>query len=78
MKDEHGSCPHCKADLNGGSIWQTFFDKTGSEEEADNAARSYGASRTYGQWGRQAGIYDMEKDRTVRYKCPDCQGEWPR
>lgn len=24
---EHGHCPHCNADLNGGSIWQTFYDQ---------------------------------------------------
>lgn len=25
--DDHGKCPHCAADLNGGSIWQTFYDQ---------------------------------------------------
>lgn len=24
---EHGNCPNCNADLNGGSIWQHFYDQ---------------------------------------------------
>ena len=26
MKDDHGRCPKCNVDLNGGSIWQTGFE----------------------------------------------------
>lgn len=25
---------------------------------------------------RKIGIYDLRKDRTVKWKCPDCDGEW--
>jgi transposase-like protein len=25
---------------------------------------------------RKIGISDIEKDRIVKWKCPDCQGEW--
>jgi hypothetical protein len=74
----HGNCPHCKADLNGGSIWQHFMDKLGDEAEATRIASMYGATRTEGQWGRQLAIYDMERDRSMAFKCPDCEGEWPR
>lgn len=49
-----------------------------AEKMADKYAQAYGATRTEGRWGRQIAIYDMEKDRTVQYKCPDCQGVWPR
>lgn len=93
--NDHGRCPKCDADLNGGSIWETGykFAKEGgedtypsvpaaSEEEAlkraDRYAAAYGATRTTGQWGRQIGIYDMEKDRTVAWQCPDCGHQWPR
>jgi len=88
--DDHGRCPHCDADLNGGSIWQTFYDqamkglkgRVPTEEEAatlaDESAEMYGATRTSGQWGRKIGIYDMEKDCTVEWQCPDCDGRWPR
>ena len=78
MLNEHGYCPNCNADLDGGSIWQYFFEKTGSEAEADKSAEAYGANRTQGQWGRTIGIYDMELDRTVAWKCPDCNHQWGR
>ena len=96
MSADHGKCPHCSADLNGGSIWETGLKfawdgkdgaglkdgpaKTQEEAErrADAYAKCYGATRTSGQWGRQIGIYDMERDRTAKWQCPDCKGEWPR
>lgn len=49
-----------------------------AEKLADKYAEAYGATRTHGRWGRQIGIYSMERDRTVRYKCPDCGHEWDR
>ena len=101
MTDDHGHCPHCRTDLTGGSIWQTFYEKfltegywkdlEGNYSEvlriltpdearrvADEVSGNYGATREKGNWGRAIGIYDMEKDRTVRWKCPDCNHEWPR
>lgn len=72
----HGNCPHCNADLNGGSIWQAFMDKTGDEAEADRIAQFFGATRTTGQWGRQIALYDRETDRTLGIKCPDCGQTW--
>ena len=29
-------------------------------------------------WGRKIGVYDIELDRTVKWMCPDCKGEWDR
>ncbi len=78
MSSEHGYCPKCNADLDGGSVWETGFRMHGSEERADEYAAAYGATRTTGRWGREIGIYDMEKDMTVRWKCPDCEHEWRR
>lgn len=78
MINDHGKCPHCNTDLNGGFIWATFFEKYGSEEEADRVSEMYGASKGSGKWGRQIGIYDLYKDRTVSWRCPDCGGEWSR
>lgn len=99
---EHGNCPSCGTDLNGGSIWGHFYieftegsgyrkDEEGrylsnrrllTHEQAliaaDEVSVSYGASRNKGRWGREIGIYDMEKDRTVKWKCPDCDHEWER
>lgn len=45
---------------------------------ADEVAKNYGATRTTGKWGRQIGLYSMEEDRTVRWKCPACDHEWKR
>ena len=78
MTSEHGHCPHCAADLDGGSIWQTFMDQYGDEAKADEVAENYGATRTQGRWGRCIALYDRDKDRTVGYRCPDCDGEWER
>lgn len=73
---EHGNCPHCGVSLDGGGIWQYFFDKTGHEEDADGIAQKYGATRDKGRWGREIGI--EENDQVRRWKCPDCGGEWGR
>ncbi|MGE8081386.1 hypothetical protein [Peribacillus loiseleuriae] len=29
-------------------------------------------------FSRKIGVYDFFKDRTVKWTCPDCQGEWDR
>ena len=94
MANEHGRCPSCNADLDGGSIWQTGYDlardgkhfyqagmDAGHEEAeklADAYAAAYGATREKGRWGRQIGICSLEHDRTVAWRCPDCNHEWGR
>ena len=77
MKD-HGFCPNCGSDMNGGSIWEHFYKETGDEAEADRLAALYGATRLEGQWGRQIGVYDVYNDRTAAWKCPDCGYMWKR
>ncbi len=54
------NCPHCGVSLLGNPI-----------PEADR--EHYGAAT---HWKREIGIYDMDLDRTVKYRCPDCSGEW--
>ena len=79
MDDQHGRCPHCDADMNGGSIWAHFLDETGGDpEEADFIAAMYGATREKGRWGRQIGITPVGHDRVTDWQCPDCGGQWPR
>lgn len=50
MTNDHGCCPHCGVELNGGSIWQHFYDRainekalteTQAEQEADVVAAMY-------------------------------------
>lgn len=76
--NDHGYCPNCGISLTGGSIWETFFEKYGTERQADETAALYGATRELGTWGRAIGLYDIAKDRTVSWKCPDCGHEWDR
>ena len=71
-------CPNCKVELDDGLIYDTFFDMYDDEEKALEIAEMYGATKTEGRWGRQIGIYDMYKDMTVAYSCPDCQHQWKR
>lgn len=35
---------------------------------------SYGATH----FSRKIGVYDFSKDRTIKWVCPDCNGEWGR
>ena len=76
--NEHGYCPNCGKDFDGILIWDTFFDKYGDVDKADEAAASYGATRETGKWGLKIGIYSMDEDRTTDWKCPDCDHEWRR
>ena len=74
--NEHGYCPNCNADLDGGLIWEHFYAEYRSETKADEYAEMYGATRTAGRWGRAVGYYDQIKDRTTGWACPDCNHSW--
>jgi predicted RNA-binding Zn-ribbon protein involved in translation (DUF1610 family) len=55
-------CPHCGVSLIGNKI---------PEEDR----KWFGGKSNF---KREIGIYDTVKDRTVKFRCPDCQGEWMR
>lgn len=38
----------------------------------EDIAHHYSATH----WSRKIGIYDRDADRTVSYRCPDCNGAW--
>ena len=44
------------------------------EEIPQEQQHLYGATH----FGRKIGIYDYSKDMTVKWLCPDCEGEWDR
>jgi len=71
-------CPKCTSNLEGGLVFDTFMEQYNDEAKALEVASMYGATKTTGHWGREIGIYDMEKDRTVSWRCPDCGHEWDR
>lgn len=49
-----------------------------AREKALEVSSYYGATETQGRFGKQIGLYSMEKDRTVAWKCPECGHEWER
>ena len=52
---EHGHCPNCGVDLDGGSIYEHFLKEYGDEAKALETAKMYGADKEHGQWGRAIG-----------------------
>lgn len=54
-------CPACNAAFDGGPI---------------PAAIREHYSPPF-RWSRRIAIYCRDRDRTVAYRCPDCQHEWP-
>ena len=78
MNNEHGYCPNCGMDFDGGLIWDTGMEIYGNEEKADEYSKLYGATRTTGRWGKNIGIYSVEEDRTIGFKCPECEHEYGR
>jgi hypothetical protein len=94
MSEEHGHCPNCGADLNGGSIWQTglefaqqgkHYEQKGvpctDEAECVRMADKY--AEAYGA-SREHGQWgraigiELNRDRIEYWKCPDCGHEWDR
>ncbi|WML44577.1 hypothetical protein [Neobacillus sp. PS3-40] len=51
-----------------------YFNANLQGETIQGQQESYGATH----FTRKIGIYDVVKDRTVKWKCPDCGGEWDR
>lgn len=60
MKDNKENCPLCAADLQGYPI--------------PKAQQGLFGGATH--FSRKIGLYDYDTDRTRRYMCPDCKGEW--
>jgi hypothetical protein len=77
----HGHCPHCNANLDDDLIINYPLSQGKSMEEALRYAASYSGWNEHGEnnrWDRKIAIYSREKDRTVKYMCPDCNEEWDR
>ena len=62
MNEDLRYCPFCHADLRGKPI-------------PKKSQKAYGGKKYF---SRLIGIYNMTTDRTERWRCPDCQKEWPR
>ncbi|MFS0824350.1 hypothetical protein [Bacillus sp. 1P02SD] len=55
-------CPFCKANLQGELIPKEL-------------QKHYGSSTHF---SRKIGISSMERDRVIKWECPDCQQQWDR
>lgn len=73
--NEHGYCPKCNANFDGGDIVETFIAQGKTPEAARKSADAYGYSKGRTQWGRQIGI-EGDHDRIEWWKCPDCGHQW--
>ena len=62
MDNNKEFCPFCHANLQGAPIPEKYKD-------------SYGGSTHF---SRKIGITDIELDRIIKWKCPDCGSEWKR
>lgn len=81
MSNIHGTCPHCNANLDGDLVIDYPLSQGKSKEEALEYAKFYAGWDEHGEanrWGRVIAVYDIDKDRTMYYRCPDCQGTWGR
>ncbi len=79
------NCPECGNDLDGGSILETFVQQREDGTKmwqgmSDDEIESY-MKKCYSppyRWGREIAIYSWEEDRTIQWKCPDCEQTWGR
>lgn len=79
MSNVNGFCPHCKVDLDGDRICDTFMEQGKTKEESIDYAKYYAGWEQHGmanRWSRAMGISSLELDRTTGYICPDCHKEF--
>jgi len=81
MSNINGTCPHCNASLDGDLVIDYPLSQGRSREEALAYAAMYAGWNEHGEnnrWGRAISLYSLEKDCTIGYRCPDCNGTWER
>ncbi len=81
MSNIHGYCPFCSANLDGDLVINYPLTEGKTMEEALEYAKNYSGwseHKEKNRWGRVIGLYDIRKDRTTAYKCPDCEKTWDR
>jgi ssDNA-binding Zn-finger/Zn-ribbon topoisomerase 1 len=77
----NGYCPHCNADLDGDLVINYPLTQGKTMEEAFEYASFYAGwdeHKERNRWGRAVALYDIHKDRTAAYRCPDCEKIWDR
>lgn len=74
MSNINGYCPKCGFDFDGDLVVETFLNQGKSQEEAEETASHCAGFSKHGllnRWSRKIGIYDLHKDRTTNYQCPE-------
>ena len=77
----NGHCPHCNVSLDGDLVIDYPLSQGKSMEEALEYAKFYAGWSEHGEdnrWGRAIALYCMDRDRTIGYRCPDCNETWER
>jgi len=81
MNNINGFCPHCNANLDGDLVINYPLSQGKTMDEAIAYAKNYAGWEQYkvlNRWSRAIGLYDINRDRTTAYRCPDCDGTWER
>lgn len=76
--NQHGICQWCGKDFDGENIIEYFIKVGYTPEKALETAQQYASYDEYGEaakWDLRIGIYDMNRDRIVAVKCPECNQE---
>ena len=79
MSNIHGYCPHCNADLDGDLVIDYPLSNRYSPDLVLEYVSSYAGWNEHGEknrFSRAIGLYDINKDRTTAYRCPDCNKTW--
>jgi hypothetical protein len=75
MSKDHGNCPHCGADLNGGSIWEHFYNEFQNKGYWLDADGKYSNERRILTADEAA----LEADKVARnYGATRTEGQWGR
>lgn len=93
VKNDHGFCPNCNKDFDGGYIWDTFYHRLMEDgywqrddtKPLDHEAAKLEADKISDCYGadRYQGKWGHAigiswNDRVQEYMCPDCEHKWPR
>lgn len=72
---EHGHCPHCGLNFDGGNIIDTFIKMGRTKEEAEEVASHYGYGPGRTQWDKRLNVilYDEQYNKTKYWECPECK-----
>jgi hypothetical protein len=81
MSNINGYCPHCNANLDGDLVINYPLSQGYTPDLVLKYVASYegwNEHREANRWNRAIALYDMRKDRTTAYRCPDCGETWDR